>query len=248
MARTSAENPDDPRPGDDLVEIVARGDGGTAQQQEDFGQRKSDPPGFPLVRSRGKWFNSSATRDLGTSASAKKSVASPIWRLLLIRGADRIILLRQGQIVVNLSSRPGRFPRQAQEAIALDRASRLKPPEPVLAGDSVGARARPPGSRPRAVRKPQARPHRDIEQLARGLCARVTPSKGVARGAKKAICAVATSMLTAIYHTLKDGTEHRDLGDDHFDRRSTAVKANRFVAQLTKLGFEVQIQPLAKAA
>jgi hypothetical protein len=28
------------------------------------------------------------------------------------------------------------------------------------------------------------------------------------RGPKKAICAVAASMLTAIYHMLKDGTEH----------------------------------------
>ena len=33
-------------------------------------------------------------------------------------------------------------------------------------------------------------------------------------GPKKAICAVAASMLTAIYHMLKDGTEHRDLGAD----------------------------------
>src|ERR1700747_1375899 len=32
------------------------------------------------------------------------------------------------------------------------------------------------------------------------------------RGPKKAICAVAASMLTAIYHMLKDGTLHQDLG------------------------------------
>src|ERR1700689_5411710 len=56
--------------------------------------------------SRAKWLNSRATRALGTSASAKKSVVSSIWRLLPIRGADRIILPRQGQIVVNLSSQP----------------------------------------------------------------------------------------------------------------------------------------------
>ncbi|MDR3438715.1 IS110 family transposase [Telmatospirillum sp.] len=68
------------------------------------------------------------------------------------------------------------------------------------------------------------------------------------RGPKKAICAVAASMLTAIYHMLKDGTEHQDLGADHFDRRSTDVKANRLVAQLTKLGFQVQLQPLSQAA
>jgi len=67
-------------------------------------------------------------------------------------------------------------------------------------------------------------------------------------GAKKAICAVAASMLTAVYHMLKDGTEHKDLGADHFDRRSVTVKANRLVAQIKKLGFEVEIHPSAEAA
>jgi hypothetical protein len=55
-------------------------------------------------------------------------------------------------------------------------------------------------------------------------------------------------MLTAIYHMLKDGVEHHDLGADHFNKRSTDFKAKRLVAQLTKLGFEVAIQPIAKAA
>ncbi len=67
-------------------------------------------------------------------------------------------------------------------------------------------------------------------------------------GPKKAICAVAASMLTAIYHMLRDGTDHKDLGAAHFDRRSTKVKTNRLVAQLTKLGFKVELQPLAEAA
>ena len=68
------------------------------------------------------------------------------------------------------------------------------------------------------------------------------------RGPKRAICAVAASMLTAIYHMLTDGTEHRDLGGDHFDRRSTDIKAKRLVSQLTKLGFQVQLQPITEAA
>ncbi len=68
------------------------------------------------------------------------------------------------------------------------------------------------------------------------------------RGPKKAICAVAASMLTAIYHMLKDGTVHQDLGADHFDRRSAEVKAKRHVAQLEKLGFKVEIEPLPEAA
>jgi transposase len=67
-------------------------------------------------------------------------------------------------------------------------------------------------------------------------------------GAKKAICAVAASMLTAIYHMVKNGTEHEDLGADHFDRRSTEIKARRLAAQIKKLGFEVEIHPLPQAA
>jgi transposase len=67
-------------------------------------------------------------------------------------------------------------------------------------------------------------------------------------GAKKAVCAVAASMLTAIYHMLKNGTEHQDLGADHFDRRSTEIKARRLAAQIAKLGFEVKIRPLPEAA
>ncbi len=68
------------------------------------------------------------------------------------------------------------------------------------------------------------------------------------RGPQKAICAVAASILTAIYHILKDGTPHRDLGADHFNRRSTEGQAKRLVAQLTKLGFQVQLQPRVEAA
>jgi len=32
------------------------------------------------------------------------------------------------------------------------------------------------------------------------------------RGPKKAVCAVAASLLTTIYHMLKDGTQFQDLG------------------------------------
>jgi transposase len=68
------------------------------------------------------------------------------------------------------------------------------------------------------------------------------------RGPQKAICAVAASILTAIYHIILRGTPYQDLGADHFDRRSTEAKANRLVAQLSKLGYAVQVQPLAAAA
>jgi transposase len=67
-------------------------------------------------------------------------------------------------------------------------------------------------------------------------------------GAKRAVCTVAASMLTAIYHMLRNGTEHQDLGADHFDRRSTEIKAKRLAAQIAKLGFQVEIQPIAASA
>jgi transposase len=68
------------------------------------------------------------------------------------------------------------------------------------------------------------------------------------RGPQKAICAVAAAMLTTIYHMLKDGTQFQDLGAHHFDRRPPEAKARHLVAQLTKLGYTVQLQPLAEAA
>src|SRR5271168_798379 len=67
-------------------------------------------------------------------------------------------------------------------------------------------------------------------------------------GAKKAICAVAASMLTAIYHMLTHGVQHQDLGANHFDRRASDFKAKRLVAQLNKLGFEVTLQLQENAA
>ena len=66
------------------------------------------------------------------------------------------------------------------------------------------------------------------------------------RGPQKAICAVAASILTAIYHMLRDGTCHNDLGVDYFDRRSPELKAKRLARQIAKLGYEVTLQ--AKAA
>jgi transposase len=68
------------------------------------------------------------------------------------------------------------------------------------------------------------------------------------RGPKKAICAVAASILTAIYHMLTTGSAYQDLGADHFERRSPQARARRLVAQLADLGFDVQLTPNAALA
>jgi transposase len=61
------------------------------------------------------------------------------------------------------------------------------------------------------------------------------------RGPQKAICAVAASILTALYHMLKNGTFHQDLGVAYFDRRSPETKAKRLARQIAKLGYEVTL-------
>ena len=63
------------------------------------------------------------------------------------------------------------------------------------------------------------------------------------RGPKKAVCAVAASILTAAYHMLKDGTFYQDLGATHFDRRRPEAHARRLVKRLADLGFSVQLEP-----
>jgi transposase len=65
------------------------------------------------------------------------------------------------------------------------------------------------------------------------------------RGPKKAIGAVAASMLTAAYHMLKDGTLYQDLGAQHFDNRDKGKQALRLVNRLQSLGFAVQITSVA---
>ena len=65
------------------------------------------------------------------------------------------------------------------------------------------------------------------------------------RGEKKAIVAVAASILTAVYHMLKDGTMFKDLGRDYFDRRSKDTQKQRLLKRLTELGYAAQLTPLA---
>jgi transposase len=64
------------------------------------------------------------------------------------------------------------------------------------------------------------------------------------RGPKKAIVAVAASILTAIYHMLKDGTMYQDLGPNHFDARAKERQKNRLIKRLADMGYAVQVAPL----
>jgi len=65
------------------------------------------------------------------------------------------------------------------------------------------------------------------------------------RGPKKAILAVAASILTAIYHMLKDGTLYQDLGPNHLNARNKERQKNRLIKRLEDLGYAVELLPQA---
>lgn len=76
------------------------------------------------------------------------------------------------------------------------------------------------------------------------LHAQFTRLKG-RRGPKKAIVAVAASLLTATYHMLRTGTVYEDLGADYFQRRNVPQLQRQLVARLQRLGLEVEVRPAA---
>ena len=62
------------------------------------------------------------------------------------------------------------------------------------------------------------------------------------RGAKKAILAVASSMLTAAYFMLRDGVEYHDLGTHYFEQRDKERLTKRLLQRLRDLGVAVEVK------
>jgi transposase len=65
------------------------------------------------------------------------------------------------------------------------------------------------------------------------------------RGPRKAIMAVAASMLTAIYYMLRDGVAYQDLGPDYFDRLDHGKILHRLVRKIQDLGYDVGLNRVA---
>ena len=61
------------------------------------------------------------------------------------------------------------------------------------------------------------------------------------RGAQKAAVAVAASILTAVYHMLRDGQPYKDLGFDYFQPTDRERIVRRSVARLRQLGYVVSL-------
>jgi transposase len=66
------------------------------------------------------------------------------------------------------------------------------------------------------------------------------------RGHKKAVVAVAHSILVVAYHVLKRNQSYVELGADHFEKRhSPDAHRSRLVTQLERLGYDVALTPRA---
>lgn len=68
------------------------------------------------------------------------------------------------------------------------------------------------------------------------------------RGKKKAIVAVAHSILVSVYHILTRKEPYRDLGPHHFDLRQRGIVQRRLVQRLEHLGYRVSLEPVPVAA
>jgi len=68
------------------------------------------------------------------------------------------------------------------------------------------------------------------------------------RGVKKAIVAVAHSILVIAYHLIQRHEPYRELGADYFDKRRPEATAKRLVKRLEQLGYQVALQQQSAAA
>jgi len=67
-------------------------------------------------------------------------------------------------------------------------------------------------------------------------------------GRKKALVAVAHSLLVIIYHVLERDQTYTELGGDYFDRHHVEQQREYFIRRLQMLGLTVNVQELAAAA
>jgi transposase len=68
------------------------------------------------------------------------------------------------------------------------------------------------------------------------------------RGKKRAIIAVARTILQAAYHILKEGVEYKELGGDYFEHLNEERTKGYLIKRLEKLGFEVELKGKKAAA
>ncbi len=62
------------------------------------------------------------------------------------------------------------------------------------------------------------------------------------KGTKRALVAIAHSILIIAYHIIRDGTTYEDLGSNYFDERDRQATLRRSVKRLERLGYKVTVE------
>ena len=68
------------------------------------------------------------------------------------------------------------------------------------------------------------------------------------RGKKRALVAVAHSLIVIAYHIISRREPYRELGAEYLERQRPEVAARRYMHRIEKLGFKVTLEPLDVAA
>ena len=84
---------------------------------------------------------------------------------------------------------------------------------------------------------------RRTQQLCRRMCTIDRKNESESRGAP--LFNDKASLLTAVYHMLKDGTFHQDLGADYLVKRDKARIAARLAKRIKDLGYDVSFTATA---
>jgi len=68
------------------------------------------------------------------------------------------------------------------------------------------------------------------------------------RGKKRALVAVAHTLIVIAYHVIARREPYRELGADYLERQRPEAVARRYMRRIEKLGFKVTLEPLDVAA
>jgi transposase len=68
------------------------------------------------------------------------------------------------------------------------------------------------------------------------------------RGVKRAVMAVAHTMLTIVYHMLKTSRSYKDLGGTYFEQINKHQLQRYFLKRLQRLGLKVTVAPAVQPA
>ena len=70
----------------------------------------------------------------------------------------------------------------------------------------------------------------------------------VRRGKKRAIIAVAHSIMCSVFHMLSRNEAYRELGANYFDERRRQFTVDRLTRRIERLGYRVHLEPVAASA